>query len=1172
MASVQHTYGSGGSYNAEDHHTRGASHGSEGTGYVGAKGASQGGKGGQGRGGGRGGKGYSRSPSGESGSSSVPSPALLTANIKNARTLEELFRHVAAHQLLFNHIHLSACWNALGHLTRSADRDWHLQHATVLESLVQHTITVVSTSTQTRARELANIAHGVARSGCGGTTGSLMAALAGLIERRVGDCNTQELANVAWAFAKAGGGSYGQLYTALARAAEQRATSFNAQELANTAWAFATAGHSNAALFATLARAIERNLHDFTVQGISNTMWAFAVCGYVDAPLFEAVARIVKQRVAEFSAQDLAQTAHAFAKVGYGDDALFTALAGSAERQLDRFSAQGLANTLWAFAKAGHSDAALFSASAGAIMRRVADFNAQDVANTAWAFAKACHQDTRLFNALARSAELCLGESNVQDLVNTAWAFSKLGEFDASLFAAMAQAIASRRLDDLSTLHISNIAWAFAKAELGDRLDGPLFRELARAAERRAADLSAVDLANLAWAFSNAGQFDAQLFKALACAAEKLLDEFTEEALDNAEWAFVRAGQQKIVRSLRERRKRTGAALTGPAVDVSGCGRIVVAGGGIGGAAVAVALQRKGFDVLVLEADRSFDARKQGYGLTIQRQDAIQAMGIDLAQDDAPSTSHYTFSAEGHILGFFGEAFGSKSKERKESDNSGRFIHIPRQVLRARIVEQVRSGTIRWDSKLESFECWTGSRGRDGNGVTVRLTDGTTLDAALLVGADGIFSTVRSQLGLPGDRLNYVGLVVVLGIMDGAIPLAERRIFETVDGTTRIYAMPFTTDSTMWQLSFPCAEDAARVLVKDPVALKAEILRRCGRWHEPIPALLRGTPLDGMSGYPVYDREVLEPDVLRTPQTEAAPPRATASPEPQRRVTLMGDAAHPMTPFKAQGANQVLSDAVLLADILAESIRKHGTHAGFDAALPLFERKMLSRSARAVVGSREKAKELHSRLALQPGRKVQREVGVDMPKVIRSLRARGIGAGSVADPRGLDVLVVEAVERANSGHCPPELHAASGEGARSESNKRPSEAAALAGVEVKKSRREMDRGGLGAANGRPQSGERSSATNWGFKWRRAICTQLDAAAEGGMRRKHLRRAVLRQYLRHLSERHEASGDCQWWGAHPIELKALFRSHLQRIKRIGQLRTQGKMVCRRPKPKGTCLAG
>lgn len=562
--------------------------------------------------------------------------------------------------------------------------------------------------------------------------------------------------------------------------------------------------------------------------------------------------------------------------------------------------------------------------------------------------------------------------------------------------------------------------WAFSKA---GQPNAQLFTALARSAERRAGDFSAPDLANLAWSFANADQLDTQLFASLARSAEQLLDEFNDEELDNAEWAFLRAGQQNIVKRLRQRRKRSlSGAAAGPVADASRCGRIVVAGGGIGGAAVAVALQSKGFDVVVLEADASFDARKQGYGLTIQRQDATQAMGIDLARDDAPSTSHYTFSADGHILGFYGEAFSSKSKDRQEAKNSGRFVHVPRQMLRGRIVEQVQPGTILWNSRLKSFSCWSEDNARRENGVTVTLMDGSTLDAALLIGADGIFSSVRRQLNLPGDRLNYVGLIVVLGIVPSTVPLTRRRIFETVDGTTRIYAMPFTTSSTMWQLSFPYAEEAARTLVKDAAALKAEILHRCGKWHEPVPALLRNTPLDCMSGYPVYDRELLEPDVLRMPQTTVA---AQMQPAPHRRVTLIGDAAHPMTPFKAQGANQALSDAVLIADCLAESIRRYGPCAGLDAALPLFEQKMLSRSARMVIGSREKAKELHSALALQPSRKVQREAGVDMQRVVRYLRARGIGANNAADPSGLDAVVAEAIEQSDlAPECPAAQHAA----------------------------------------------------------------------------------------------------------------------------------------------------
>ena len=148
-----------------------------------------------------------------------------------------------------------------------------------------------------------------------------------------------------------------------------------------------------------------------------------------------------------------------------------------------------------------------------------------------------------------------------------------------------------------------------------------------------------------------------------------------------------------------------------------------------------------------------------------------------------------------------------------------------------------------------------------------------------------------------------------------------------------------------------------------------------------------------MSGYPVYDRELLDPVLLRPTD------------ESKRRVTLIGDAAHPMTPFKAQGANQAMSDAVLLADTLVDGVRRHGPNSGFDFALPIFEQKMLSRSSRMVVGSREKAKEMHSPLALQPARKAQREAEFDMQKTLRVLREKGIGAQNASDPKGLDNLI-----------------------------------------------------------------------------------------------------------------------------------------------------------------------
>ena len=134
-------------------------------------------------------------------------------------------------------------------------------------------------------------------------------------------------------------------------------------------------------------------------------------------------------------------------------------------------------------------------------------------------------------------------------------------------------------------------------------------------------------------------------------------------------------------------------------------------------------------------------------------------------------------------------------------------------------------------------------------------------------------------------------------------------------------------------------------------------------------------------------------------------------------MTLIGDAAHPMTPFRAQGANQALSDATLLAECLAKNVAQLGPEQGFEAALPEFERKMLPRSARAVVSSREKAKELHSKLVLQKGRKTQRgraEEYLKNESAIRALRAKNIGAWSAMREGGLDKAVAAAIDATTS--------------------------------------------------------------------------------------------------------------------------------------------------------------
>ena len=354
------------------------------------------------------------------------SPALLNSFIKNSWTIDTLFQNCSQYLAKFNHIHVSACWNKLGHLARDSEQ-WFLDPSNkpALESLVQHTLTVVK-GPEIEARQLANIVHGIVKSGaCKARTDSLaalMTALAAVLREHLGNCNAQELANVAWAFAKAGHAD-AELFNALAAAAQQRwyLDNFNAQEAANTTWlgrpfgvffifsswveeghldeyssegfkgqprwAFATAGHSDGKLFKALGELVEQRLESFTTQGLANTVWAFAKANFLDARLLRILGSMARQSIDSFNEMDLANTAWAFARLGQFDSDLFAALAKSAEWHLEQksFNAQGLASTVWAFAKAGYREAALFEAFAKAIRQRLggkmgSDFNSQDLA------------------------------------------------------------------------------------------------------------------------------------------------------------------------------------------------------------------------------------------------------------------------------------------------------------------------------------------------------------------------------------------------------------------------------------------------------------------------------------------------------------------------------------------------------------------------------------------------------------------------------------------------------------------------------------------------------------------------------------------------------------------------------------------------------------------------
>ena len=327
----------------------------------------------------------------------------------------------------------------------------------------------------------------------------------------------------------------------------------------------------------------------------------------------------------------------------------------------------------------------------------------------------------------------------------------------------------------------------------------------------------------------------------------------------------------------------TSSSSTTKATALLNLPSVAIVGGGIGGLALGLACWHRKIPFCIYERDASFLERNQGYGLTLQQASkALKGFGFlrpegetgQQLQGAITSTRHVVFTPNGEQVGEWGlRKWGRDSKTAAKRQN----FHIARQALRGQLLDALQH-QVQWDCRLRSM---------NETDVDVELafckSDGTesTARADYVVGADGIRSTVRNLLiGESTTPLRYLGCLVVLGICPLDAIAAEsdlldgETVFQTADGSTRLYSMPYSKTHYMWQLSFPLDEGEA-VAVSKENRLHEAALEKCGKWHSPIPQLLEATPSNLISGYPVYDRALLKPELLET----------------SKRVSLLGDAA-----------------------------------------------------------------------------------------------------------------------------------------------------------------------------------------------------------------------------------------------------------------------------------------
>ncbi|WP_104820425.1 NAD(P)/FAD-dependent oxidoreductase [Kitasatospora sp. MMS16-BH015] len=359
--------------------------------------------------------------------------------------------------------------------------------------------------------------------------------------------------------------------------------------------------------------------------------------------------------------------------------------------------------------------------------------------------------------------------------------------------------------------------------------------------------------------------------------------------------------------------------------------RICIVGAGPGGLMCARVLQGYGIEVEVYDADAGVDARDAGGTLDLHA-DSGQLALADAGLLDAflavARPEGQAKTRRDHLGAVLAEYVPAAGDEAAPEIDRGR--------LRRLLFEHLRPGTVRWGSRL------VGVVPLGGGGHRLEFADGETVEADLVIGADGAWSKVRPLVS--AAALEHLGVCFLdaryeevdtrhpeLAAMVGAGHLFANDgdgraviLQRNADGVVRGY-LAFRAEPD-WQLG-------AGVDLADRESVRAFLAREFGHWS----AALREAALRNDGAY-----------VPRSFQALPAPLTWAHVPG----VTLIGDAAHLMAPFGGHGANLALLDGAELAHAVARAAGP-GAAGGLAEEVARYEREMFARSGELAVRSNE---------------------------------------------------------------------------------------------------------------------------------------------------------------------------------------------------------------------------
>ena len=355
--------------------------------------------------------------------------------------------------------------------------------------------------------------------------------------------------------------------------------------------------------------------------------------------------------------------------------------------------------------------------------------------------------------------------------------------------------------------------------------------------------------------------------------------------------------------------------------------KILISGGGIGGLTTALCLAHQGFKAIVLE--RADELGEVGAGIQIppNAMKVFKALGLDAALEDAgfrPAAIEARMGKTGRQL-FRAEMFET-SAERWGAP----YLHIHRAdyiTVLAAALEARAPGSVKLGADVTDY---TQSPG----GVHLLLSGNREIDGDLLIGADGIHSVIRRQM-LGAQEPRFTGNVAWRAV----VPIEH--LGELAPRPTACIWMGAGKHCVTYRLRGGALANLVGVVERDDWTTES--------WTE------RGSPQEALEDFrgwhPVIKRILQETKSLyRWALFDRAPLKTWVN----GRVALLGDAAHPMLPFMAQGAAMAVEDAWVLAQAMAQ-------HTAPEPALRAYEAARLARASKVQAGSRANAATFHKR-------------------------------------------------------------------------------------------------------------------------------------------------------------------------------------------------------------------